>query len=682
MDAIELALFASRTQAVCDEMGMVLRRSAFSPNIKDRLDFSCALFDPAGALFAQAAHIPVHLGSMAFAMADVVAQIDWRPGDVVMFNDPFLGGTHLPDVTVVEPVWLDEALIAFAATRAHHADIGSATPGSMPLSTRLEEEGVIIAPMLLLRGGRVPPAAAAVLGRLAGVNPEALRRAGATCALSGGSSGESSGDGSGDGSGNKPGDGLGYGAPGGAGDGDGDAGGEGGGEAPADGRVDGRNGDWQSRPALADFAAQASSAALGARALASLARTMGGADAFAGGLRELDGWAERASRDALTALPRGVWTAQDLLDDDGQGAEDLRIAVTVTVSAPAGDGPFVEVDFAGTAPQMRGNLNCPLAVAAAGVLYVFRCLMPGGVPACAGSFRPISIRAPDGCLLNAARPAAVAAGNVETSMRVVDVLLRALAPALPERIPAAAQGTMNNVAMGARSSVARGTGSDDATDLRQHDAAGARHDDAPGSRGNEAAGVRGNDATGVRGNEATDSPGSEATGVRGNDATGTRCDGATGVQGKEATGVRGSRDWDYYETLAGGLGAHAAGAGPSAMHAHMTNTLNTPIESLEAHYPLRVERYALRRDSGGAGRHRGGDGIERSYRFLEDAEVTLLGERRRHAPWGLAGGGSGAVGEDELDGVRVAGKSRHRVRAGSLLTIRTPGGGGWGRAGD
>lgn len=522
-DPIELALFASRTQAVCDEMGVVLRRSAFSPNIKDRLDFSCALFDARGELFAQAAHIPVHLGSMAYAMASVVARIDWREGDVVMFNDPFLGGTHLPDVTVVAPVWLDGRLLAFAATRAHHADIGADAPGSMPLSTRLEEEGVVIPPMPLLRDGRVPEAAAEVLARLAGRRP-----AGGADALA----------------------------------------------------------QWQSLPALADFAAQVSSATLGARSVAALALARGGAAAFGAAVQALDGWAERVARNALSRIPSGRWCAEDLLDDDGQGSTDLRIAVAVQVSC---DGS-VDVDFAGTAAQMRGNLNCPLSVTAAAVLYVFRCLLPADAPASAGAFRPVRIRAPQGCLLDARRPAAVSAGNVETSMRIVDVLLRALAPALPERIGAAAQGTMNNVAMGAR----------------------------------------------------------------------------------------GAHRWDYYETLAGGHGAHAGGAGLTARHAHMTNTLNTPIESLEAHYPLRVERYAVRRGSGGAGRHPGGDGVVRSYRFLEDAEVTLLGERRRRGPWGLAGGADGAPGEDLLNGTRVPGKQRMRVRAGDLLEIRTPGGGGWG----
>jgi N-methylhydantoinase B len=529
LDAVELALLASRAQAICDEMGVVLRRTAFSPNIKDRLDFSCALFDPGGALFAQAAHIPVHLGSMAHAMADVVARIDWRPGDVVMFNDPFLGGTHLPDVTVVTPVWLDGRCVAFAATRAHHADIGADSPGSMPLSTSLEEEGVVIAPMHLLRDGEVPEEAAGVLERLAGVRPTA----GETTAEPAGTGLEA----------------------------------------------------WQSLPALADFAAQVSSAAAGSRALAALARSMGGAQPLARGIRALDAYAERIARDALANIPDGHYRASDLLDDDGQGSEDIRIAVEVGIS----DGS-VEVDFEGTADRVRGNLNCPLSVTAAAVLYVFRCLMPAHTPASAGAFRPVRIRAPEGCLLNAARPAAVTAGNVETSMRVVDVLLRALAPALPERIPAASQGTMNNLAMGAR----------------------------------------------------------------------------------------GEHRWDYYETLGGGLGAHAGGPGPSAMHAHMTNTLNTPIESLEAHYPLRVERYAVRRGSGGSGRHAGGDGVERSYRFLEPAEVTLLGERRKRGPWGLAGGGDGAPGADDLNGTPLAAKVRLQVTAGDLLTLRTPGGGGWG----
>jgi N-methylhydantoinase B len=523
MDGIELALLASRAQAVCEEMGVVLRRSAFSPNIKDRLDFSCALFDAGGALFAQAAHIPVHLGSMAFAMRDLVVAERWQPDDVLVVNDPFLGGTHLPDVTVVVPVFQGGMHIGFAVTRAHHADIGADTPGSMPLSRRLEEEGVVIPPLLLEREGRVTDAAASILARLAGDDlPEATAH-------------------------------------------------------------------WSEAPRLADFAAQVSAARAGARALAALAAETG-AVAFGGAVAALGDYAERLARATLAEIPDGSWSAEDVLDGDGFGHDDLRIAVRVDVR-----GETATVDFEGTATQVAGNLNCPLSVAAAAVFYVFRCLMPPETPASGGAFRPVALRAPEGCLLHARRPAAVAAGNVETSMRVVDVLLRALAPALPERIPAAAQGTMNNVAMG----------------------------------------------------------------------------------------HRGARSWDYYETLAGGLGAHASGPGIDAVHAHMTNTLNTPVESLEAHYPLRVERYAVRRGSGGAGRHRGGDGVIRRYRFLEDATVTLLGERRTHGPWGLAGGADGAPGAALLDGEALPGKCRLDVRAGSLLELHTPGGGGWGtRSGD
>ncbi|MEE4360028.1 MAG: hydantoinase B/oxoprolinase family protein [Pseudomonadales bacterium] len=521
MDGIELALLTSRAQAICDEMGVLLRRSAFSPNIKDRLDFSCALFDARGDLFAQAAHIPVHLGSMAFAMRDLVGVVDWRPDDVLVVNDPFLGGTHLPDVTIVVPVWCDGAHIGFAVNRAHHADIGADTPGSMPLSRSLSEEGVVIPPMLLEREGRVPDAAAGVLRRLAAAPDLDIDR-------------------------------------------------------------------WRAAPRLADFAAQVASARAGARALAVLARTFAPGD-FQAAVDALGAYAERLARSTIRSIPDGILQAEDLLDSDGFGHDDLPLRVQLRV-----EGDEVAVDFAGTHAQVEGNLNCALPVAAAAVFYVFRCLMPRETPASAGAFRPIHLQAPPGCLLNARRPAAVAAGNVETSMRVVDVLLRALAPALPERIPAAAQGTMNNVAMGAR----------------------------------------------------------------------------------------GRHRWDYYETIAGGLGAHAAGPGPSAVQAHMTNTLNTPVESLEAHYPLRVERYAVRRNSGGAGRHRGGDGVIRSYRFLEDAQVTLLGERHRHAPWGLAGGVAGAPARALLNGQPLPGKCCIAVRAGDLLEIHTPGGGGWGTPDD
>ncbi|MEJ2346572.1 MAG: hydantoinase B/oxoprolinase family protein [Gammaproteobacteria bacterium] len=369
MQGIDLSIFASRIDAVCDEMGAALRRAAFSPNIKDRLDFSCAVFDGRGELCAQAAHIPVHLGSMAYAMHDIVRRIDWRTGDMVIVNDPYLGGTHLPDVTVIAPLFVgDGAPLAFVACRAHHADIGAQSPGSMPISRRLDEEGMVIPPSHLLRGGAVDEAFLRSLCE-ATSNP---------------------------------------------------------------------------REARGDFAAQISANRIGVRRLGELIEGMEAAR-FRDGLKELNDYAERLARSALDEIPDGTYSYRDYMDDDGQGHVDIPIEAHVRVR-----GHDIHVDFSGTAQQVHGNINCPLSVAAAAVYYVFRCLMPAQTPACAGAFRPITLHAPAGCLLNARRPAAVAAGNVETSTRVVDAVMGALAQAIPERIPAASQGSMNNLAMGAR----------------------------------------------------------------------------------------------------------------------------------------------------------------------------------------------------------------------------------------
>lgn len=515
MNSIDLGIFASRIEAVCDEMGAVLRRAAFSPNIKDRLDFSCAVFDARGELCAQAAHIPVHLGSMAFAMRDIVQAVSWREGEQIVLNDPFLGGTHLPDVTVIAPVFVAGQLTAFVVNRAHHANIGADTPGSMPLSSRLEEEGVVIPPTPLVRAGVLQRP---VLARL--------------CSL------------------------------------------------PVD------------HPGLelrgADFVAQVSANQAGRERLSAWVAAMG-RPAFEQGVAALNDYGERLARASLAVLPAGEYHFCDRLEDDGQGGRDIPLQVCVRV---ASDG--IEVDFAGSAPQVAGNLNCPLSVAAAGVYYVFRCLLPPQAPACAGTFRPIRLRAPEGSLLNARRPAAVAAGNVETSMRVVDALMGALAQAIPERLCAAGQGTMNNLAMG-------------------------------------------------------------------------------------AVGGEGGR-WDYYETLGGGMGGNPRAVGLSAVQNHMTNTLNTPVESLEQHYPLRVRRYALRLGSGGEGRHRGGDGLVRELEFLGPATVTLLTERRRLAPWGLEGGGPGMAGRNLLNGHPLPAKVCFEAVAGDVLAVETPGGGGWGES--
>lgn len=508
MTPVELSLFASRLDAVCDEMGGVLRNAAFSPNIRDRLDFSCAVFDDAGELCAQAAHIPVHLGSMAFAMADVVARMDWRDGDMVVFNDPFLGGTHLPDVTVVAPLFHDGELVAYLVNRAHHADIGACSPGSMPVSSSLDEEGLVLEPVHLLREGRWQEG---VLERLRNATTDFLASRG-------------------------------------------------------------------------DFAAQVSANRAGLARLSRLVAA-GGTAGFRAGLAALNDYGERLARQTIGGIPDGDYRWEDWLDDDGQGNCDLPIRARVVV-----DGESALVDFSGTAAQVDGNVNCPLSVAAAAVYYVFRCLMPDNTPSCAGVFRPVRLHAPGGCLLNARHPAAVAAGNVETSSRVVDVVLGALSRALPQRIPAASQGTMNNLAMGS------GSGT----------------------------------------------------------------------------------PWDYYETLGGGMGSGGSGGGLSAVQTHMTNTLNTPVEVLESRLPLRVVEYGIRYGSGGSGQRRGGDGLVREFEFTGPAELTLLTERRRHPPWGLAGGGEGLPGLNRLDGEDLPPKCHRHVSAGARLRLETPGGGGYG----
>jgi len=514
MDSISLSIFASRINAICEEMGAVLQSTALSPNIKDRLDFSCAVFDPVGELCAQAAHIPVHLGSMAFAMSGIVNALEWQAGDMVVVNDPYLGGTHLPDVTLIAPLFMGDELVGFVTNRAHHADIGATTPGSMPISKSLEEEGVIIPPTFIARAGVVDETVlAAITGRS-------------------------------------------------------------------------RN-RFQSH---GDYSAQLSANRCGVARLEALIKLMG-VVVYQKALVALNDYAERLALSSLSQIPDGRYRFHDVMDDDGMGQRDIRIEVCLQAKQGR-----MHLNFAGTAQQVMGNINCPLSVAAAAAFYVFRCLMPAHTPACAGTFRPITLSIPEGSLLNARRPAAVAAGNVETSTRTVDVVMGALAQAIPDKIPAASHGSMNNVAMGG-------------TQLRN---------------------------------------------------------------GQEQA-------WDYYETIGGGMGASATESGLSAVQTHMTNTRNTPIESLEMHYPLRLRRYAIRDGSGGAGRHKGGDGIIREYEFLAEATVTLLTERRYHAPWGLAGGDAGSAGINRLDNKTVDAKKCLTVQAGDRLTIETPGGGGWGK---
>lgn len=515
MNVIELSLFSNRLAAVCVEMGAILQRAAFSPNIRDRLDFSCAVFDAKGDLCAQAAHIPVHLGSMAYAMQSIVSRFDWQPDDMVIVNDPYLGGTHLPDVTFISPVIKDGILLAFVANRAHHADIGADSPGSMPISSCLEDEGLIIPPSYICREGNLQEDMMNTL----------------------------------------------------------------------------LNATRQPQTMHGDVAAQMSANRTGClrvRAIIGELQATEGKQAFTSALNNLNDYGERLAQSVYQSMPDGQYSFTDTMDDDGQGNQQIPIKASVTVKES-----HIHVDFSGTSKQVAGNINCPLSVAAAAVYYVFRCLLPDNTPACAGTFRAISLTAPEACLVNAARPSAVAAGNVETSTRIVDVIIGALLQAIPEQLAAASHGSMNNVAMGF---------------------AGSSEQSA----------------------------------------------------------------WDYYETIGGGMGASPEAVGISGVQTHMTNTLNTPIEVLETNYPLRINQYALRKNSGGVGKHIGGDGIIREYEFTHEASVTLLTERRHSAPWGVENGGEAQVGCNSLNNESLTAKVSIQVNKGDCLKIETPGGGGWG----
>src|SRR5215475_11201050 len=518
LDPVALQIAAHRLAAIAEEMGVVLGRTALSPNVKERRDYSCAVFDARGGLAAQAAHIPVHLGATPLSVRAAIERVPMGPEDVAVVNDPFTGGTHLPDVTVVAPVYErgGRRPFAYVANRAHHADIGGMSPGSMPLASDVFQEGLRLPPVKLVAHGRLADDVLAIFLANTRVPDE---RAG-------------------------------------------------------------------------DLEAQWAALRVGGERLRALATRRGSVAMLAREMAALQRYSAALMRATLRALPRGTYPAHDVLDDDGFGAEDLRIAVTLRLA-----GDRATIDFTGTAPQTRGPVNANLAVTRSAVLYVFTALAGEAIPPNEGLARPLEIVAPEGSLVNASPPAAVAGGNVETSQRIVDVLLRALARAAPDRVPAASCGSMNNVALGS---------------------------------------------------------------------------------------TAGGQPFAYYETIAGGAGAGPAGPGTSAIHTHMTNTMNTPIEALEAYYPLVVRRYALRPHSGGRGRYAGGAGVVREIEFLTDAGVTLLGERRSVAPYGLAGGGPGARGRDWLvqgrRRRRLPGKTTLRVRPGDRVCVETPGGGGFGVA--
>lgn len=368
MTAIELEIFKHKFQAIAEEMGVTLCRSAYSSNIKERRDFSCAIFDAGGGTIAQAEHLPVHLGSMPMSVQAALGSLELAPGDSVLLNDPFAGGTHLPDITMVDPVFLpgESRPAYFVANRAHHADVGGMTPGSMPLSGDIFQEGLRIPPLKWRKRGAIDADLLALI-----LNNVRTPRE--------------------------------------------------------------REGDL-----LAQWAANR----IGVERIQGLCREHGPAIVRqqAGALQD---YAERMLRDVLGRIPDGVYHFRDCLEDDGKGRENLAICVAITVS-----GQAATVDFAGTAAQTPGCVNTILAVTVSSVLYAFRCLLDRDVPSNAGLLRPLRILAPEGSLVNARFPSAVVGGNVETSQRLVDVLLGALAQALPAQVPAASCGSMNNLIIG------------------------------------------------------------------------------------------------------------------------------------------------------------------------------------------------------------------------------------------
>ncbi len=501
-DPVALQVLSGGLAAICEEMGAVLVRSAHSANIKERHDCSTAIFDPAGELVMQAEHIPVHLGSMPDAVAAVIAEAGaGAQPDPWILNDPFRGGTHLPDITLVSELRAGERRVGWAACRAHHADVGGPTSGGMPAdSRRLADEGVVIPP------------------RRAG--DETLRELAAMMR-----------------------------------------------------RTDQR---------LADLRAQRAANEVGARRIGELVARHG-AEWLGGGLAAVLDYAERRARAAISKLPDTRVEAEDRLRSAAGSPIPLHVRLTIA-------GDEIEVDFSGSARQVEGNLNCPLSVTRAATVFAVRALTDPDAPPSAGANRPVSVIAPRGCVLNAEPGAAVAAGNVETSSRVADLVIAALGQLTGG--PAQGQGTMNNLTL-----------------------AGA-------------------------------GPEGELT---------------------------------YYETIGGGQGAGAAGPGPSAVHVAMSNTLNTPVEALEAELPVRIRELAVRRGSGGEGKHRGGDGVIRVIEALAPMTYTLIAERRADAPAGREGGNPGAPGRDTINGRPIPPKSGGKLNAGDILRIETPGGGAWGK---
>lgn len=523
VDPVALAVFQNATTSIAEEMGAALRRSSISPNIKERRDYSCAIFDDEARVIAMGDHMPVHLGSMPMSVASAIHACELGPGDIVILNDPYAGGSHLPDITMVMPVFVptEHKASFYVATRAHHSDVGGMFAGSMGPAREIFQEGIRIPPIHIVRSETIQTDVLKLI--LLNVRTPIEREG--------------------------------------------------------------------------DLAAQIGACQIGQQRLLQLSERF-----TPRYLRyfcdQLLNYSERLVRAELRSLASGKYVAEDFLDDDGVSPDRVRISVSLRIDPIA---ETLEIDFDGTSDQVKGSINAVRAITLSACLYVLRCLLPNGSPTTAGTLRPLKLITPRGSVVDAEPPAAVAGGNVETSQRIVDTILRALAQAAPDRIPAASAGTMSNLTIGG-------------VDTR------------------------------------TRSP------------------------------------FTYYETTAGGMGAGPFCDGTSGVHTHMTNSLNTPVEALEFAYPLRVKRYGYRSGSGGSGTFRGGAGLIREFELLNDTQVTLLADRQKTAPYGLAGGSVGTPGQvtaripGESASSPVAAKSSQYLPAGTTLRIETPGGGGWGPA--
>jgi len=523
VDPVTVEVIRNALVFAAEEMGVALRNSSYSHNIKERMDHSCAIFDAEGKLIAQAEHIPVHLGSLPWGVRntlDFLARegIALEEGDVIMLNDPHLAGTHLNDITLLTPVFAGGRIVAYAANKAHHVDVGGRAPGSITGdASELFQEGVVIPPVKLLQKG-------ALSRDVLGILCSNVRAPDIT---------------------------------------------------------------------LGDLRAQIAANQLGARRVIELAGRYGLA-VLQASWEEILAHTERLARRDLGRLPDGVYSAEDCLEDIGVRDEPAWIRASITVA-----GGRVHVDFTGTSPQVEAPLNAVFGVTLSAVYFAIKCILDPSIPMNEGVLRAVTVTAPEGTLVNPRRPAPVAGGNLETSQRIADVLFRALAQALPDRIPAASNGSMNNVMAGGYDPVRK-------------------------------------------------------------------------------------RSWVYYETIGGGSGGRPGQDGVDGIHCNMTNTLNTPIEAMEQYYPVRFERYEFRPGTGGRGRWRGGCGIERSWTLLgPSATVSILTERTKVPPWGLAGGEPGGLGEHWVrrkDGrwERLPGKGTFTLSEGDTLVIRTPGGGGYG----